>query len=142
MKAAIGIFGVLVFTAAGWAQDDSILDIEHPECIFFGARADHFSPLKGRRRPAETALTNRVASLLPRAAGAIRPVSLDGQQVSTIDTFIFGAMDTAGVVPAPATNDYEFIRRVTLDLTGRIPTPARIAGFVADSSPGKRAQFV
>src|SRR5215831_8108286 len=110
MKAAIGVLGMLALSAAGWAQENNDLAIEHPECIFFGAKADHFSPLKGRRRPAETALTNRVSSLLPRVAGAIRPVSLDGAQVGTIDSFIFGAMDTAGIKPAPMTNDYEFIR--------------------------------
>jgi len=142
MKAAIGVLGMLVFTAAGWAQEEISPAITHPECIFFGAKAEHFSPLIGRRRPVETELTNRVASLLPRVAGAIRPVSLDGAQVGTIDSFIFGALDTAAVAPAPTTNDYEFIRRATLDLTGRIPTAARVASFAADSSPDKRAKLV
>jgi hypothetical protein len=142
MKVAIGVLGMLALNVAGWAQENKDLAIEHPDCIFFGAQADHFSPLKGRRLAAETALTNRVTSLLPRVAGAIRPVSLDGQQVGTIDSFIFGALDTAGVTPAPQTNDYEFIRRITLDLTGRIPTPARVASFVGDSSPDKRSNLV
>lgn len=140
MRAAIGILGMLVFTAAGWAQEATDF-IAHPECIYFGANRDHFSPLKGRR-PAATALTNRVTAMLPRVAGAVRPVSLDGAPAGTIDSFIFGAMDAAGVTPAPVTTDYEFIRRATLDLTGRIPTPARVASFVADSSPDKRSALV
>ena len=46
MKAAIGILGMLALNAAGWAQENNELAIEHPDCIFFGAKADHFSPLK------------------------------------------------------------------------------------------------
>ena len=48
----------------------------------------------------------------------------------------------ASVAPAPATTDYEFIRRVTLDLTGRIPTPAKVLNFVADTTPTKRAALI
>jgi hypothetical protein len=46
------------------------------------------------------------------------------------------------VRPAPKTTDWEFIRRVTLDLTGRIPQPGRVLSFVADTSPGKRAGLI
>ena len=44
--------------------------------------------------------------------------------MGTIDRYLFGAMQSANVAPAAPTNDFEFIRRVTLDLTGRIPPPA------------------
>ena len=40
------------------------------------------------------------------------------------------------------TTDWEFIRRVTLDLTGRIPDPARVLSFVADTTPTKRAALI
>jgi hypothetical protein len=63
-------------------------------------------------------------------------------QAGSIDSFIFGALAAASVQPAPVTTDYEFIRRVTLDLTGRIPTPAGVTAFVADSTPDKRAKLV
>src|SRR6185295_15893895 len=49
---------------------------------------------------------------------------------------------SAGVAPAPPTNDYEFIRRVTLDLTGRIPTAARVTSFVADTAADKRSKLI
>ncbi|HEY2013272.1 MAG TPA: DUF1553 domain-containing protein, partial [Bryobacteraceae bacterium] len=38
--------------------------------------------------------------------------------------------------------DWEFIRRVTLDLTGRIPAPDRVLSFVADTSTDKRAKLI
>jgi hypothetical protein len=47
-----------------------------------------------------------------------------------------------GITPAPKTTDWEFIRRVTLDLTGRIPAPDRVLAFVADPTPNKRANLV
>ena len=40
------------------------------------------------------------------------------------------------------TNDYEFVRRVSLDMTGRIPTAAQVSSFVANTSPTKRAALI
>src|SRR4029453_10196141 len=48
----------------------------------------------------------------------------------------------SGVAPAGKTNDFEFIRRVTLDLTGRIPTPERVLSFTADTAADKRARLI
>jgi hypothetical protein len=47
-----------------------------------------------------------------------------------------------GITPAPMTTDWEFIRRVTLDLTGRIPNPTDVLAFVADTTPTKRANLI
>ena len=35
-------------------------------------------------------------------------------------------------------SDIEFLRRVTLDLTGRIPTRTEVRAFLADKNPDKR----
>jgi hypothetical protein len=43
---------------------------------------------------------------------------------------------------APRTDDAEFLRRVTLDLTGVIPTEAETVEFLHDPSPDKRAALV
>jgi len=48
----------------------------------------------------------------------------------------------AKVAPAPPTTDFEFIRRVSLDLTGRIPTAEAVVAFVADLSSDKRTRLV
>jgi hypothetical protein len=55
-----------------------------------------------------------------------------------IDESIFGRMAAAGIEPAPLASDAEFVRRVTLDLTGRIPSGAEVETFLADSNPAKR----
>src|SRR6516165_2366671 len=44
--------------------------------------------------------------------------------------------------PAPRADDAAFLRRVTLDLTGKLPDPATIDKFVADPAADKRAKVV
>ena len=48
----------------------------------------------------------------------------------------------AGVTPAPPASDGEYLRRVSLDLVGRIPTLAETRAYLADASPDKRRQLV
>lgn len=57
----------------------------------------------------------------------------------TIDVEIFGKMAADGVVPTERSTDAEFLRRVMLDLTGRIPATADLTAFLADQRPDKRA---
>jgi len=42
----------------------------------------------------------------------------------------------------PLTNDLAFLRRVTLDTVGLVPSEAEIQAFLADSSPDKRARVI
>ena len=117
------------------------------DCEFFGPRHDHF--VAGMMTPdgrtlhqrATSELTNAVAAVLPRIVPPGLRAAASREQ-GTIDYYIFGAMRNAGVSPAPPTTDYEFIRRVTLDLTGRIPTPERVTAFVADTGADKRAKLI
>ncbi len=55
-----------------------------------------------------------------------------------IDEAIFGKLQAAGMPSAALSTDEEFLRRVRLDLTGRIPSAEDIRAFVADADPGKR----
>ena len=57
---------------------------------------------------------------------------------SFIDEEIFGTLAAKNVPSAAMSTDEEFIRRVTLDLTGKLPTPAEIRAFVASDSTTKR----
>jgi hypothetical protein len=57
---------------------------------------------------------------------------------SYIDEEIFGALAKANVPSAALSTDEEFVRRITLDLTGRMPSPSEIRAFVADETPDKR----
>jgi hypothetical protein len=59
-----------------------------------------------------------------------------------IDQRLFAKMAADNVTPAPATTDAEFLRRVTLDLTGRIPSPEDAEAFLASTEPDKRARLI
>jgi len=67
------------------------------------------------------------------------PVASSADNVNFVDDHIFSKLATDSVEPAPLSSDAEFLRRATLDLTGRVPTPADVRAFLADESAGKRA---
>ncbi|HWG41345.1 MAG TPA: DUF1549 domain-containing protein [Gemmataceae bacterium] len=47
-----------------------------------------------------------------------------------------------GLVPAELCTDEQFLRRVSLDLTATLPTPAQVLAFVSDTDPKKRDKLV
>lgn len=82
--------------------------------------------------------TERLARGLPRrATSGGRPPCRN-----FIDDHIFGKMERDGIPQAPPAMDQEFFRRVTLDLTGRIPKASEVLEFLADRSPDKRARLI
>lgn len=125
----------------------------HSDCEFFGPRRQELvkSGLYAlKRRYLTSARTQDVVSKLPRIEYSERAMAPPGsrtdvfqqlEELGTIDRHLFQAMKAAGVVPARKTNDFEFARRVTLDLTGRAPTVDRLLEFAADPSPDKRERL-
>jgi hypothetical protein len=136
------------------ASDENALQIQHAECTFFGPDHDKFvqaatrgfrdgRPIGPPREYKASTLTEAVVASLPPPPPGTRTGSLiDPATTNTIDRYLFQAMAQANVTPAPATTDYEFVRRVTLDLNGRIPTAAQVTSFVNDSSPDKRSKYI
>jgi hypothetical protein len=59
-----------------------------------------------------------------------------------IDSAIEARLRAEKVKAAPLADDAEFQRRVTLDLTGHLPTAAKAAAFLDDRSSDKRARLV
>lgn len=58
------------------------------------------------------------------------------------DKHLKTAWDRAGVEPATLADDTEFLRRVYLDLTGRIPRASEVRTFLADKDADKRRKVV
>lgn len=56
-----------------------------------------------------------------------------------VDQLVNQRLRFLGLVPSGVCSDAEFIRRVSIDLTGTLPMPAEVEDFLADDSPGKRA---
>jgi len=131
-------------------SDPDQLTVSHPECSFFGPQRERFVrealQAMGRRDPRAFALsstTEKVSAMLGSAPGGSRTYTYDqSHQSGSIDSYIFADFQANSITPAPATTDWEFIRRVTLDLTGRIPTSDRVLIFVADTTPDKRAKLI
>ncbi len=64
-------------------------------------------------------------------------------QTLKINEFIANGWESAGIKkPAAKATDLEFMRRVFIDLIGRIPTPEEIVDFEADRSASKRVKLV
>ena len=59
----------------------------------------------------------------------------------SVDTEILKLLSTLRLPVSPAADDATFLRRVTLDLTGRIPTPDVATAFLSDSDTNKRENF-
>jgi hypothetical protein len=47
-----------------------------------------------------------------------------------------------GIVPSELCTDGEFIRRVFLDLCGKLPAPTEVRAFLTDAGPTKRARLI
>ena len=71
----------------------------------------------------------------PVAAVAPPPVNDAGWCRTTIDRFIRGRQEAAGVDPLPAADRRTLIRRATFDLTGLPPSPEEVEAFLSDPSP-------
>jgi hypothetical protein len=59
-----------------------------------------------------------------------------------IDQQLFTKMAADKVSPASKSTDAEFLRRVYVDVTGRIPTPEAAQAFLESSDPDKRAKLI
>lgn len=80
---------------------------------------------------------------LEAAAPAARPADHSPVALARlIDDAIDRRLADANVPASPQADDAEFLRRVTLDLIGRIPTAERAAAFLADKNPSKRAKLI
>lgn len=146
---ALGGAGLLI---SGWlavqAQDNPVPS----ECTYFGADRDKLADaalkatgrggLRGGSHPLSDATNRVVAQLAYLPPGSPSYGFNQSQGADSIDSYIYAAWQANGVTPAPMTTDWEFVRRVTLDLTGRIPTASAVLSFVNDTTVNKRAKLI
>lgn len=64
------------------------------------------------------------------------------ESASTIDTLINSKLAALGVPTSERCTDAEYLRRVSLDVTGVLPRPAEVKAFLEDSDPKKREKLV
>jgi hypothetical protein len=142
---AAGVCGTALSRAQETKANGEQLTVSHPECSFFGADRERFLPRNRQTESDQGRLTRQFAAAGSNRAGVERRKPFEGAQAghaNLIDQYIWADLQANNITPAGTTTDYEFIRRVTLDLTGRIPTATRVNQFVADRDPDKRANLV
>jgi hypothetical protein len=59
-----------------------------------------------------------------------------------VDELVFQNLKEIGVPPSPVSDDATFLRRVTLDIAGRLPTIEEAAAFAADTNADKRDRVI
>lgn len=71
------------------------------------------------------------------------PVVKDGKwSLGDVDRFVLAALEKKDLRPAPDTDRYSWLRRVSFDLTGLPPTPAEITAFWDDRTPQAQERVV
>jgi hypothetical protein len=59
-----------------------------------------------------------------------------------IDATVFANLRELGIPPSPVCDDSTFLRRVTLDVAGRLPTVDEAKAFLADTRADKRDRWI
>jgi len=70
------------------------------------------------------------------------PTRVAAERRNLIDVHLFDKMEADGVTAAETSTDEVFLRRVSLDLTGRIPTVEQTEAFLNDRSGDKRQRLI
>jgi hypothetical protein len=110
-------------------------------CLFVAGSAQCISaqtePGKEKRKKVAQQL-----DVILNAARKAQTAILSDNLPSKIDDLLTKRMTAAKVKPAPLADDAEFLRRIYLDLAGRIPSVAETRTFLADKQPDRRAKVV
>ena len=112
----------------------------------FVAGADPHMPPKKQLTEHEIAKVRTwIAALAqPASARVARPELPPAatEPSAAIDHFLAAEWQARGITPAPGCDDRTFVRRVYLDLAGRIPTREEASAFLDDASAEKRTALV
>ncbi len=96
-------------------------------------------------RGGETAIVVRAPGIAAAAkVGVVREL-IDVPAVKPfnfIDEHVFAKLRKLRIPPSGLAGDAVFLRRVSLDIIGLIPTPEEVTAFLADKRPDKRARAV
>lgn len=70
------------------------------------------------------------------------PVTSLPPEKNFIDKHVFANLKQIGIPPSPVCDDATFLRRVTLDIAGRLPTQKETSEFLASKDADKRDQAI
>jgi hypothetical protein len=70
------------------------------------------------------------------------PVEPPAQTAAKLNAVLEAKWKEAKLTPVAAVDDATFLRRVSLDLTGQVPSVEKVQAFLADNKPDKRSRLV
>ncbi len=70
------------------------------------------------------------------------PVDKLPEPKNFVDDLVFKKLRAIGMPPSEQCDDATFLRRVTVDIAGRLPTPEELKRFIADPSASKRERWI
>lgn len=109
------------------------------------AEADEHGLVKTLSIPGNVAVMVRYAGRVSVSSISIplgAPVDSVPPPKNFVDEHVFANLKRIGIPPSPLCDDSTFLRRVTLDLGGRLPTLEETQAFLASAAPDKRDQVV
>ncbi len=109
------------------------------------AKADERGHVKFFEQPGDVAVMIRYQAkvavfraTLPLGA----PVAELPKPKNFIDELVFKKLQTVGMPPSAICDDATFVRRTSVDIAGRLPTPEETEKFMAEKNPAKRDQWI
>ena len=72
----------------------------------------------------------------------VAPTRQVSSSTKHLDRHINAVLKKEGIQPSKVSEDTEFLRRIHLDLTGKIPTPEEVLAFLKDGSSNKRQRKI
>ena len=120
---------------------------DSPLIAALSADADPHMPPKKQLTAEEIAKVREWITALAKPEAAPEPKAPDPalanlDPTAAIDHFLQEGWRDRSLTPAPLCDDRTFVRRIYLDLAGRIPTPEETASFLSATDPQKRVALV
>jgi Protein of unknown function (DUF1549)/Protein of unknown function (DUF1553) len=100
-----------------------------------GTAPPHYRPVRLDRAVASAQPAPPIVAPQPES-----PVELPADIVAYVDARVADNWRDAGLEPSPRSEDSEWLRRVYLDLAGRIPSADQVEAFLADTAADKRGR--
>lgn len=111
------------------------------------AGGENDGPAVTPHQPAKSSLLRRIISTDPEEVMPAKGDLLPAREIALLRRWIeegatWPDLDVASFALTPLAEDLVFLRRVTLDTVGVVPSEAEIAAFRADPAPDRRARVI